>query len=284
MKKDVCRQALMNLGFTALEADIYILLVEQSPITGYRIAQVLGKAAANTYKAIETLHNKGAVLVDEGESRLCRAVPYKEVLHRLESSFQKNKNQAEKALASIKNVPADDRIYQIRTVDQVMARCRTMLKNCAEIAIIDIFPQPLEILRPDIEAAVANGVDVSIKIYQEEEIAQANIFLDPMGKSIISKWPGQWINMVIDGNEYLMSFLTEDGNDVHQAIWSGSPYLASVYHSALAAELLMSLMHQRTQEKISANMLYEEIEQYRKRLSPPTIGYKSLMRRFGKPE
>ena len=76
-------EVLSELGFTNLEAEIYAFLLQESPVTGYRIAQAIGKPAANTYKAIQTLELKGAVIVDEGSSRMCRAVSADELLNRL---------------------------------------------------------------------------------------------------------------------------------------------------------------------------------------------------------
>ena len=67
--------ALVPFGFTALESEIYVFLLGESPATGYRVAQGINKPAANTYKAIQTLQSKGAILVEEGSSRFCRAVP-----------------------------------------------------------------------------------------------------------------------------------------------------------------------------------------------------------------
>jgi hypothetical protein len=63
---------LSTLGFTELEAAVYTFLVESSPATAYRVAQGIGRPVANTYKAVESLQQKGAVLVDETGTRLCR--------------------------------------------------------------------------------------------------------------------------------------------------------------------------------------------------------------------
>jgi sugar-specific transcriptional regulator TrmB len=54
-----CIHTLMEFSFSGLEAEIYTFLLRDSPATGYRVAQALGKPVANTYKAIESLQNKG---------------------------------------------------------------------------------------------------------------------------------------------------------------------------------------------------------------------------------
>ena len=80
-------QALQTLGFSALEASIYSFLLTESTATGYRIAQALGKPVANTYKGIQALQAKGAVLVEDGSTRLCRAVPPDELMGQMERAF-----------------------------------------------------------------------------------------------------------------------------------------------------------------------------------------------------
>src|SRR5436190_9967806 len=110
-------QSLTGLGFTELEAEVYVSLLRHSPATGYRVAQSIGRPVANTYKAIESLQYKGAVLVDEGSNRLCRAVPAEELLAQIERSFQHRRQEAAKALASLHAAPEDDRVYQLQSVE-----------------------------------------------------------------------------------------------------------------------------------------------------------------------
>src|SRR5262245_33241006 len=77
-----CIAPVSALGFTELEAATYAYLVQHSPATGYRIAHGIGKPIANTYKAIESLARKGAVVIEQTGNRLCRAVSPEEVLER----------------------------------------------------------------------------------------------------------------------------------------------------------------------------------------------------------
>src|SRR5262249_12589126 len=158
-------QSLTGLGFTELEAEVYVALLQHSPVTGYRVAQSIGRPVANTYKAIESLQQKGAVLVDEGSSRLCRAVPADELLAQLERRFERRRHQAASALASVRAAPEDDRVYQLQSVEQVFERCRRMLDGCEQAAVLDIFPKPLEELREAVERAARRGVRVAVKAY-----------------------------------------------------------------------------------------------------------------------
>lgn len=233
-------QPLVSLGFTALEAEIYAGLLEESPVTGYRIAQTLQKPAPNVYKAIESLEAKGAVMVDEGRSRLCRPVPPEELLNHLERRFRETRKSAEELLSRLRGPKRDDRVYTLRSRDQILERARTMLSCASEVVIVDGFPAMLECLRPDLEDAAARGVRVGVIAYQPIELVGVETIEKPHGDATLERWPGQWLNVISDGSEHLVGLLDQDGLRVRQAIWSGSVYLSWVVHSSVAAEFILS--------------------------------------------
>src|SRR5262249_42976736 len=249
---DEAFQSLTGLGFTELEAEVYVSLLQHSPATGYRVAQSIGRPVANTYKAIESLQQKGAILVDEGASRLCRAVPAEELLAQLERGFQRRRQEAAHALASLRAAPEDDRVYQLQSVEQVFERCRRMLQGCEQVAVLDVFPKPLEELRPDIEAVVRRGVRIVIKAYAPAALPGADVVVHAQGRVSLRGWPGQWLNGVTDGREHLLAFLTSDLRGLYQAVWSGSAYLSWVYHSAVAAEAILAALMRDLEEGAAA--------------------------------
>jgi HTH-type transcriptional regulator, sugar sensing transcriptional regulator len=273
-------RALVDLGFTGLEAEVYTALARHPPMTGYRAAQLLGKPAANVYKAIESLQAKGAVIVDDGGSRVCHAVPAEELLGLLERGFRESRARAAAALAEIESVPADDRVYQLRSREQVLERCRRMLARAESVALLDAFPAPLEGLRAEAEAA-ARGVAVAVKAYEPVSLREAEVFVAPEGRAVIARWPGQWVNVVIDGREHLLALLTRDGTGVHQAVWSESAYLSWVYHSAVAREIVMADVERRVAEGASSKELSRSLDRYRRIVASDAPGFALLARRFG---
>ncbi len=275
-------QSLASLGFTELEVEVYVSLLQQSPATGYRVAQTIGRPVANTYKAIESLQNKGAVLVDEGANRLCRAVPAEELLAQLDRTFQRRRQEAAAALASLGAAPEDDRVYQLQSVEQVFERCRTMLNGCEKVAVLDAFPRAIESLRESLEAAAARGVRVLIKAYEPVKLEGTDVAVHPLGGMSLKRWPGQWLNIVVDGGEYMVAFLTPDLGGLRQAVWSGSAYLAWAYHSALAAEFIMAVVQRSLEEGATAAELRQTVANYQYLFDQDLQGAKALLERFGK--
>jgi sugar-specific transcriptional regulator TrmB len=272
--------ALSELGFTNLEAEVYAALLRESTSTGYRIARTLGKPAANTYKAIESLAHKGAVLVDEGASRRCRAVPPDELLARLGREFAERREQAARALARVREAPADDRVYHMRSREQVVERARQMLERAREVAIVDAFPGPLETLRHDLERAAERGVAIAVKAYAPADVAGVEIVYAPRGEVILGRWPGEWVNVVVDGAEHLLAFLAPDGS-VSQAVWSGSAYLSWVYHSAVSSELILAAVEDGLERGATPARLRERLARFGRFKALEAPGYQTLLRRFG---
>ncbi len=278
-----CVQSLLAFGLTELEAEVYVFLLRESPATGYRVAQAIGKPVANTYKAVESLHNKGALLIDEGANRLCRAVPAEEWLAQQERTFQHNRKRAARALAALRGGAADDRVYQLRSREQVLQRCRHMLDRARQAVALDLFPEPLAELGPDLERAAARGVRVVLRAYRLAAVAGVDVFVDPRGESVLGRWPGHWLNLVVDGQELLLAFLDADGRGVHQALWSGSAYLAWVYYSALRAEMSLGALETLVERGATAAEIKKAVQRLRGLFPTELPGYQKLLDRFGEP-
>lgn len=231
--------ALADLGLTSLEAQTYAFLLGSGAATGYRVAQALGKPAAGIYKTLETLERKGLILVDEGDTRLARAVPPAEMLRGLERRFRDARDRAEEALAAIPAAGGDDRIYQLRSPDQVRERMHAMLAKAERIVVADVFPRILDELRPMIEAAAARGVEVRVKTYAPIRLRGVDVVLHAREGASVEALPYAWVSLVADGAEYLMAALDAGGEHVIQAVWSGSPFLSWIHHCGLESEMIV---------------------------------------------
>lgn len=235
-------KALADLGFTNLEAEIYSFLLQESPATGYRIAQSIGKPAANTYKAIQTLEHKGAVIVEDGSSRMCRAISSDELLSRLGREFEAKKLSAQQTLSSLNHPSVDERIYQIRSGDQVYQRAREMLGQAKQVALGMVSGKLVPNIAEDLLAAASRGVDVAIKSDQSVRIEGLEVVHEEAGARAKPT-----LQLVIDGEQTLTA-LFEDNGTLFQAIWSQSPMLAVTHHEGLASELCLSSLIGRLEE------------------------------------
>ena len=196
--------ALTFLGFSEIEALVYCFLLEESPATGYRVSHGIGKPTANTYKAIAALALRGAIVVDDSENRLCRAVPPGELLDRLDREFDTQEALAEGELAKIRPAEGDDRVYYL-TFDRPGDRSGrgAMLKGAKTAALLELFPRTVPLLAAELEAAAKRGVAVAVKTYEPVTLKGVTVVPSPEASRVLSVWPGQQISMATDGGAVL---------------------------------------------------------------------------------
>jgi len=258
-----CVQSLVELGFTSLEAEVYAFLVCESGVTGYRVAQAIGKPAANTYKALESLERKGAVLVDEGDTRVFRAVPAEELLAGLGRSFEARRAEAAARLAGLVPPPGDDRLYQLRTKTQVWQRCRAMLARCRHVAVMDLFPAAVVELWAELEETARRGIEVVIKTYEPLKVVGARVVVRPRGHEIVDAIPGSLVSLNIDGQEHLLAMLSEAGDGVHQAFWTSSTIISFLLYNGLVNEVSQVAVMQELEKGSDARAIRRRFEELR---------------------
>lgn len=232
--------ALRSLGLSEIEAMVYAYLVSGGPSTGYRISHAIDKPTANTYKAIASLQQWGAVLVDDGDNRLVRAVPPDEWLAGLERRALRQREAARAALASAVRDDGDERVYTLRDRGQVLERARAMLARARMIVVADVFPAPLAALGDDLAAAAARGVRIVVKAYAEVAIAGVEVIAATDSDRALAAWPGQQLSLVVDAEEHLLALFDADLAQVKQAVWSRSAFLSCLQHNHVAMELLVT--------------------------------------------
>lgn len=275
-------KSLSQLGFTELEAAVYSYLVENSPATAYRVAQDIDKPVANTYKAVQSLFQKEAILIDETQNRLCQAVPPKEVLNKLRASFLEKHKAAETALSNLKLSANDEKIFSLVTAEQVFERCRNLIEQSENIVLVDAFPGAVEIIKPWIEAAAGRKVKVILQAYTPTEIKDVEIVAFQPAERMLDRWQGHWLIVVVDGAEYLFAFLSDDGKSVRNAIWCGNAFLALPQHCNLAHSFRASIMEKFIKQGVSLDKLQKELERTEEWLIMGIRGYNKLTAEFSK--
>lgn len=236
--------ALAAMGFTNLESRLYFELVCQSPLTGYRLSRIVGKAPANTYQALKSLAQKGAVIVSDeiGEATAYYCVPPAELLASLEQAFETKRNAALDALNGLHKPAPEEHIYQLQTVAQVFDRARNMFETAKEIVLFDFFPGIYEMFEDNILAARERGVTVAGITYDRAHASLTTPYNGEVVSVLADLWPGLGLIVVADGAQELIAQISKDKQSLLNGVWSDSVFLSCTYHSALAAEIRLTAM------------------------------------------
>jgi len=216
--KERVKPLLTSVGFSALETDVYWALLQEPGSSGYRLAQMVGKQAANIYKALDSLRTKGAVLADESTRPTTYiALPIRDYIEAKRRELESMQTQIEHELEDVASLPAHGGIFELTSVAQVYERCRDLLRNAKTVVLLNIDARPLEELRAELNAAADRGVRVLIKT----RAAMPGQAAGPEAAR------GDELALAVDFKEYLQAFLEGDGSDVEEAIWVRHPRLAS---------------------------------------------------------
>lgn len=275
--------ALGDLGLTPLEAEVYVFLVRESPATGYRIAQAVGKSVGNIYKAVEALERKGVVFVGEdGENRQVRAVPPEELVARLERDFR---SACETAVAGLQpgDDEPDDLLYRIVDRGAFFERCRRALSSAEKIVLVSACPALVNELREELAETAARGVAVAIKVYQPTKIAGVEIVEDPRGIAAVESGPGQWIEMTVDGREFIQGLMDHEGKDLHLGQWTQNPMTNWMVFTGRYADIVLAAVRQGLKGGAGAEEQRALLDRFKRFGSPASAGKMRLMSRYRRP-
>ena len=274
-------ETLTGLGLNQLEAEIYCHLLQSDAQTPYRVAQSLGRQTANVYRAVDILARRGAVMIEEGESRLCRAVPVREFLRHMESDFATRVRGASEALSELERTTSDERIYRIESVAEVISRATMMLeKEAVEVAVVDVFPKAWEAIRPAVEKAIARGVRVQLQTYEPVDVATEKVVVAYPAAAVLEYWGSEQLNIVIDGRQHLLALLSADLERVHQAVWSSSLYLATLLHAGMTSEQTIHRLLHMTEKKKPAAAIVRALREHKFLKDSRVPGQLELLARF----
>ena len=272
---------LSEIGFTKLESEIYLTLLEKSPATGYFIAQIIAKPVANTYKALDSLFKKGVVVSDDsGKNRLYSPLPIKEYLDQLERDFKVKRGKIEESMQKRKPPKTFAGIYRFENIDQVFERAIQALKNAKNIALVDASPKPLERIKETLIETAAAGVRVVLEAYAPVSLPGCEMVDSLLEKEVFEAWPGDWLNVIIDGREYIMAFFDKQKEKVHQAVWSKSLYLSLMIHNGFIAEFILAKIRRMLQKDASGAEVLKTVEDYRPVRTSALPAFKDFLNTF----
>ncbi|MFC1565607.1 TrmB family transcriptional regulator [Candidatus Neomarinimicrobiota bacterium] len=232
-------ELLMGIGFNKLESTIYLMLLQESKATGYRIAQLIGKPVSNTYKALSTLQKKSAIIVDESKKpKEWIPVPIEEYFDVLEQNLNTNRTVLKSQLKKYSIKSPKEGIFQLDEIEQVIEKGKKLIREANHTIMADLFPNTIEFFKDELEEKASKGIKVFVKTYETVDLKGCNVVV-PNSEYRQIEWNCDWCNIIVDNSEFLIAFLEKDQEGVLQAIWSKSSYLNLILVSGYLHEFIL---------------------------------------------
>jgi len=230
-------QMLREIGLTDLEAMIYIWLLENERSTGYRIAAGIDKPVANTYKALKSLELKGAVISDNSSKKIYYdTIPVEQFFQKLENEFSRKKEMIISEVGKLDQIQSRGGIYELRSIDLVFETASKLIKTAESSLSLDCYPAPLQIIKKDLDTVDSEKVMIIKHKYDFELIDGTYRPKRRRSDLSLSELRGQWMILIRDAEEALISFFSIDGKKLLHSVWIRDPFISLILYNGVTVE------------------------------------------------
>ena len=230
-----------EMELSNLEASIYIWLLENRRSTGYKVAMKIGKPVANTYKALKSLEQKGAVVSDNTSGTVYYdSVPVDHFLNRKEEEFKLRKKRIIEESSRLDIQKSKNGIYELKSSSLVFEKAREMIKSAEHSLLIDSFPFPLATLKEVIRKKGSSNIDIFLKHYADEQLEGIRQISKTNSDIVLDELQGQWLIIVKDAVETLIAFFDRDGEEMLHSVWIQDSFLSLIQFSGSLLECTLS--------------------------------------------
>lgn len=217
---------LHKLGFTPIEATVFITLCKHGALSGYEVAKLTGISRSNIYAALYSLQEKGKCQVSEGETAKYIAISKEELLLSTKRELIKTLSEIEQLYPS--PIETHEPYVTIRGYDNVLNKIKNSILLCKSHLYLLCSSSCIDLLRDELLNISSNRritIICETNIYLNEQIIVYNRQKDPKG-----------IHLIIDTN----SVITGDLEKEHaQCLFSKNDSLVRLMRESFVTELDM---------------------------------------------
>ena len=251
---------LIELGLTNLEARIYILLLQQSPLSGYGVAKILGRSVPNIYNTLSAMSQKGLVMSSlDKTTSIYVPTPIDEYLEQYSSKaaaiVENTRNIFRKIDFSEDQSPPA--IYNMENTEQVLERTIILIEKAQWTISISADRFPLLLLSAYLSEASQRGVNVLVNSYVALEIPGCDVVHWKRRKER-KQLPGNLLIIAVDGREMVTSFFSFE-EKVINALWVNNPYLVTLFQHGRSADTVLAFILNMLNSNVTIEMLREKI-------------------------
>lgn len=223
-------EALIAVGLTRQEAQLYLLLHTEGAMTGYEASKQSGISRSNAYMGLAGLAEKGAAVCVEGPVRQYSAVEVAEFCRYQTRRYQEIIAVIRKNMP--KQRPVREPFLTISGSDPILQKLKDMIDQARQRVYLGLAAREIERIRPDIEAAVARGLKVVLLTSPDARIPGTVFYA-------AEKVPGQ-IRVIADSSVIMTGTLQDD--QTSSCLLSRDQALVTLFKEAMANEIRLITM------------------------------------------
>lgn len=210
------KENLQKLNFSKLEADIYMALLGEKPMSAYQLAKKINISRTSIYNALEFMLEKGIVQVVPNNTLLYVAQEPNVIFRKIQESVENSIQEASRYLEEYQENKCEEITANFYGYDTMISKVKEMLKTAQEEIYMNT-DCGLEEIREDIESLVKKGIKVVLFSFYEVENPIVGVDYFTHGRKRGKNFKQTRLMVVVD-NELL---IFADGSGWN-ALWKGT--------------------------------------------------------------
>lgn len=160
---------LEKLGFTMLEAKIYLALLEGGEMSAYQLAKKIDISRSSIYNSLEHMVKKGMAVMIPKKTALYKAQEPELLLGKLQKEMTDSLKTAKSQLSEYKNSRHQEQILYFKGYDMIILKAKEMLKQAADEVYINA-DFDLTCFKEEFQELVKKGIRVVVFSFYDIEI------------------------------------------------------------------------------------------------------------------
>lgn len=270
-----------KLGFSNIEAMVYLCLCKDYPQTGYKISTTINKSRSSTYQALKALESRQAIIRLEA-TQFSEYIPVKieEYMAQQEKEFIKQKEEIINSFKDVTPNTQEDYIYQILKTDQLYNKIEMMLSEAKSMILIDTDEKPLNLIKSQLIHKAKEGVHVMIETPGNIDVEHCyHVSLKSFSPKDFD-WNADWLCISIDGEQFLISLLDKNSGELIHAIWCGNQYISPWIYNGMLHEFSFRQMLAEMESLSLISELKEKMKPYIDQYFQPVSGFRRLQEKL----
>lgn len=223
MRKEAL-EAVKDLGLTGYEAKVYLALLDESPASGYRVAQNSGVPRSKVYEVLGGLVSRGVALVNHGEPlRYAPVSPEELISHRKRELEGALENARESLDRYVGDSASRELIWDLAGREAILERAREMIGRAEESLLLEVWQEDAAELREPLSEAAARGVEVCVVAYGDPGYPFARVYHHDLVDEVTCGLGARWIVLSLDLREVVTGVLSMGAQS--RAAWTSHPGL-----------------------------------------------------------
>ncbi|MDR3597174.1 helix-turn-helix domain-containing protein [Clostridium sp.] len=128
---------LEKLNFSKTEAAVYINLLKNSSLNGYKIAKNLNLSRSSVYSALDNLYKKGIVFLLPGETQIYKAEKPSILIDKMKNEFEETANLLNVKLKNLEADDSEERYVNIEGYENIIVKIKQLLLSAEKEVYIN---------------------------------------------------------------------------------------------------------------------------------------------------